>query len=161
MRDARAEKHGTKDDLFRFQLSALGYAAFAHLKRSRPRPRPDAVLLSMLAEPDVDARVAEALPWLVRHFENEINFEWLVRQAKLQNLQNRFGFVLALSGVQNATAITALNALDRVRLLEEATLGWNSMPPPMRQWMRNNRSDLAKHWNILTRIDQEGATDAA
>src|SRR5271157_1624292 len=45
-------------------LSALGYPGFAHVQPGRPKPGPDSLLLSILAEADVDSRVVEALPWL-------------------------------------------------------------------------------------------------
>ena len=149
------------DDLFRAQLSALEYPAFSHVARSRSKPEPEALLLSILAEAQVDARVADALPWLVRNYDSEMNFAWLVRQAKLRDLQNRLGFVLALSGVQTKAAAAAMGELERARLLEEATLCWDAMPQITRDWMRMNRSALAEHWNILTRMDQEGVPDAA
>jgi len=162
MREARrATGPESRNESFRSQLSALGYPAFAHLARSRPKPEPAMLLLAVLSSADVDARVVEALPWLIRCFGSEMNLNWLERQAKLKNLQNRLGFVLAFSGVRTKAAAAAVEELDRARLLGEATLGWDAMPQATRKWMRIHRSALAKHWNILTRIDQEGAADAA
>jgi transcriptional regulator with XRE-family HTH domain len=151
----------TSDDLFRAQLSALGYPGFAHVAKSRRRPRPDTLLMTVLAKPDADARVVEALPWLVATFESELDFSLIVRQAKLQNLQNRVGFVLGAAKVHTPEGLTALGELERSRLLQEATLCWDSMPGATREWMRANRSPLGEHWNILTRLRSEDVHDAA
>ena len=135
-------------DLFRAQLGRLGYPGFAHVTPTRRKPCPDVLLLSVLAQPDADARVVDALPWLVRQYASQMDFRWLVRQAKLQDLQNRLGFVLQMAGLPVAEPRTpetgwALGELERARLLEEATLCWDAMPAATRQWMcaleRDNR----------------------
>src|SRR5258708_31189905 len=51
----------TSDDLFRAQLSGLGYPRFAHVEKSRRKPRPDAPLMAILTQPDADARMVEVL----------------------------------------------------------------------------------------------------
>jgi hypothetical protein len=56
---------------------------------------------------------------------------------------------------------TALHELERARLLQEATLCWDSMPTATRDWMRVNRSPLAQHWNILTKLQTEDVGNAA
>lgn len=86
---AGRDPRGSSDDLFRAQLSALGYPAFAHVAKVRTRTRPDNLLMAVLSKPDADARVVEALPWLVATFERLFGFGSMVRQAKLQNLHNR------------------------------------------------------------------------
>ncbi len=88
------------DDFFRAQLSSLGYPGFAQVEQSGARSRPDALLMAVLAQPDADARVVEALPWLVREFKDRFDFNSMVRQAKLQNLQNRLGFLLKVGGAE-------------------------------------------------------------
>jgi hypothetical protein len=149
------------EDLFRAQLSGLGYPGFVHVEKSRRKPRPDALLMAILAQPDVDARVAEALPWLVMAFEDQLDFGSMVRQAKLQNLQNRLGFLSQLAGVTTPDGLHAVRELERARLLREDTLCWDSMPAATREWMRANRSPLAEHWNVLTRLQAEDVHDAA
>lgn len=146
---------------WRAQLSALGYPGFAHVSPARPKPNPDSVLISILAGSDVDARVVDALPWLVRRFAGELDLGWLVRQAKLKNLQNRLGFVLQASRADRVELLNAIRELERARLMEEATLCWDSMPEPTREWIRANRTDLARHWNIATRLAAEDIGDAA
>ena len=151
----------TSDDRFRAQLSALGYSGFAHVAKSRPKPRAADFLMTVLARPDADARVVEALPWLVGAYQNQLDFAWLVHQAKLQNLQNRLGFLLQVAGVHTLEGRLAVRELERARLLQEDTLCWNSMPAATREWMRANRTPLAGHWNVLTRLRAEDVHNAA
>jgi transcriptional regulator with XRE-family HTH domain len=157
---AAASRTGVAADRAPAQLSALGYPGFAHVPPARPKPNPGALLLSILVQPDADSRVVEALPWLVRRFAGQLPLPSLVRQAKLQNLQNRLGFVLQTAGVQTPELSTTLHELERARLLQEATLCWDSMPAATRDWIRINRSPLAEHWNVLTTLQTEGAGDA-
>ena len=49
----------------------------------------DVLLVLVRAEPGADSRVVEALPWLIRQYASYLGLSWLVRQGKLQNLQNR------------------------------------------------------------------------
>lgn len=149
---AGMDRQESSDDRFRAQLSALGYPGFAHIAKSRTRPRPGNLLMTVLAKSDVDARVVEALPWLVATFESQFDFGAIVRQAKLQNLQNRLGFVLQVAAVETPDGLTAIRDLERARLLQEDTLCWDSMPEATRGWMRANRTPIAEHWNILTRL---------
>jgi hypothetical protein len=119
------------------------------------RPSPDILLLSVLAQPGADSRVVEALPWLVRRYAAQLDPAWLVRQAKLQNLQNRLGFVLQTAGVETPELTAAVRELERARLLQEATLCWDAMPAATRKWMRVNRPVLAAHWNVVTTLRPE------
>src|ERR1022692_2341414 len=83
---------------FRPQLSALGYPGFRHVGASRRRATPGSLLLQALRQPDLDARVCEALPWVARQYAADVDWEWLVRHAKLHDFQNRLGFLLELAG---------------------------------------------------------------
>lgn len=156
----KGEKHNS-DDLLLAQLSCLGYPGFAHVPKSRHKPRPDALLMAVLALPDADARVVESLPWLVKEFQDQLDYGSILRQAKLQNLQNRLGFLLQVAAVETPAGLQALSELDRARLLREDTLCWDSMPAATREWMRANRNSLAAHWNVLTRLQAEDVPDAA
>lgn len=151
----------TSDDLFRAQLSGLGYPGLAHVEKCRRKPRADALLLAVLAQPNADARVVEALPWLVTAFNDQLDFSSVVRRAKLQNLQNRLGFLLQVAGVDTPGGLLAVRELDRARLLREDTLCWDSMPAATREWIRANRTPLAAYWNLLTRLQAEEVHDAA
>ena len=161
MKVARGQAEaGISDGRFRAQLSALGYSGFVHVAKSRPKPRAADFLMAVLARPDADARVVEALPWVVGSYQEHLDFSWLVRQAKLQNLQNRLGFLLQVAGVDTPEGLLAVRELERARLLQESTLCWDSMPAATREWMRANRSPLAEHWNVLTRLRAEDSHNA-
>ena len=153
--------HDSLDDRFREQLSALGYPPFGHVPAARPKPLPEAFLISVLTQPDVTARVVEALPWVIRTYAAEMNFPWLVQQAKLRNLRNQLGFLLRVSSSNDSELTAAADALEKARLLEEATLCWDSMPLATRKWLSKHRSSLAKHWNLVTMLQQEQSQHAA
>jgi hypothetical protein len=90
-----------------------------------------------------------------------MDLSWLVQQAKLRDLQNRLGFLLQLAKGDTPELSAALHELERARLLQEATLCWESMPTATREWMRANRSSLAEHWNVLTKVDADDVNNAA
>jgi transcriptional regulator with XRE-family HTH domain len=139
------------------QLSGLGYPGFAHL---RPRmANPAAVILQALLIKDLEVRLAEALPWVLLTYP-DLDWSWLVRHAKVQDVQNRLGFLVAVAKNLAATradlqsALEQLTAveqqLERARLVREDTLCRESMPAAERRWLHTNRSPLARHWNLLT-----------
>ena len=154
------KKGAPLDDQFRAQLSALAYPGFAHVRPAKPKPHTEVLLVSVLSRANADARVVEALPWLLRRYADQLDLPGLVRQAKLLNLQNRLGFLLQASGVQWPEFSTAVAELERARLLQEDTLCWDSMPVATREWMRDNRSALAAHWNVVTTLVPESLSDA-
>ncbi len=139
-------------------LSSLGYPAFAYLRAGRPQRNPAEVLLSALAMNNCEARLVEALPWLLLEFD--LDCGWLVRQARLHNLQNRLGFVVSLARRvaeqvpgyrERAEALRLLEAeLERSRLVAEDTLCDASLGPAHRRWLSENRPPEAAHWNLLT-----------
>jgi hypothetical protein len=45
--------------------------------------------------------------------------------------------------------------LDRSRLVKEDTLCHDSLTEAERSWLRVNRSETAKHWNLLTDMKAE------
>ena len=81
-------------------------------------------------------------------------------QAKLKDVQNRLGFLvaltseLAISRGKFRSALEPLLAievkLEHSRLAREYTLCRESMPAAERHWLASNRSPLAQHWNLLT-----------
>ncbi len=155
--DSLAERRGP-DELAR-DLAALGYPGFAYLRPHRWNAKnPTEVLLAALAKDDLESRLVEALPWLVLHYSS-LDKNWLVREAKLHDLQNRLGFVVSLArglaeraGAEDkAGALNELEAeLERSRLAREDTLCKASLPEAERQWLRQNQPDEAKRWNVLT-----------
>ena len=45
--------------------------------------------------------------------------------------------------------------LERSRLVREETLCHDSLTQSERRWLQSNRSDEAKHWNLLTDLSPE------
>jgi transcriptional regulator with XRE-family HTH domain len=140
-------------------LAALGYPGFAHLTPRRWTPRnPARVLLDTVEQDEVEARVVEALPWLVLRYW-PLDQAWLVREAKLRDLQNRLGFVVTLTrrlaerqgDSDTAAALTHLEAqLERSRLAREEPFCRASMPEAELRWLADHRSADARRWNLLT-----------
>jgi transcriptional regulator with XRE-family HTH domain len=141
------------------QLSALGYPGFAYMRSGWTR-NPAEVLLRALAQHQLEARVAEALPWLLLQY-SDMDREWLVREARLHNLSNRLGFFVALarraaerSGRNNSAQYHELGlleaALRKSRLADDDTFGEGSVSQSQREWLKQNRLPEAEYWNLLT-----------
>lgn len=144
-------------DAVRNELAALGYPGFSYLHR-KPNRNPAEVLFSALNEPDLDARVAEGLPWLTFTYA-DMDWAWLVRHAKVHDRQNRLGFTVTLAqelAVQAndvkraATLQSHLPALKRSMLAREDTFCHDSLTETERKWLRQNRPPAAQQWNLLT-----------
>ena len=112
-------------------------------------------------QPDLDTRVVEALPWLASVY-SDMDWEWLTRQAKLNDRQNRLGFAVALAAelankaddpVRSQRLAEHRAELDRSRLVREDTLCHDSMTESERKWLKRNRPPEARHWNLLTDLD--------
>lgn len=150
-------------------LAGLGYPGFEHL-RSGSRANPAAVVLEALLQPDLEVRLSEALPWVLLNHP-KLDWQWLVDHAKLHDVQNRLGFVVAVARAvaarherfsdAEATLAVAEQQLERSRLAREDTLGRESMPPAERSWLAENRSPAARHWNMLTSLTHEQLPYAA
>jgi DNA-binding XRE family transcriptional regulator len=143
-------------------LGSLGYPGFAYLKRGT-HWHPAQVVLSGLQQSNLEARLAEALPWVVLHYPT-LNWTWLVEHAKLNNVQNRLGFVLTLARALAERARDSATAsklrgveeqLERARLVREDTLGREAMTTAERRWLHDRRSPEATHWNLLTDLSAE------
>jgi transcriptional regulator with XRE-family HTH domain len=140
------------------ELATLGYEPLAYLGRRAPA-NPADVLLSAVRQNDLESRLTEALPWVVFTYP-KLNWDWLVERAKLQDAQNRLGFVLTLARQlteeRNPSAVETLrkqeNRLERSRLATEGTLCQDSMSQAERRWLRDNRPPEAAHWNLLTNL---------
>lgn len=155
------------DDALASDLAALGYPGLSYLKARRKR-NPAEVMLSALSANNLDSRLAEALPWvLLKH--PDLNWEWLVRAAKVNDLQNKLGFVTSVARrlaekLGNHESVSLLreqeSVLERSRLVREETLCHDSLTQSERRWLRSNRSDEAKHWNLLTDLSPEHLSNA-
>ena len=138
-------------------LASLGYPGFRQL-RGALRKNPAVVLLAAIVASEVEVRVIEALPWLAVEY-SDLNWEWLIREAKLRDVQNRLGFVVTLARQVaekwgDASAASRLReveeVLDRARLVREDTLCQASLSEAERRWLRRTRPVEASHWNLLT-----------
>lgn len=139
------------------QLAGLGYPPFAHLVPLKANPA--ALVLDALVQQDLEVRLTEALPWVLLTY-TDLDWSWLIRQAKQLDVQNRLGFLVALAkGIATARPqfLAALQPLSIVeeqlewlRLAREDTLARQSMPEAERRWLAANRSAIAAHWNLLT-----------
>lgn len=156
---ARLDAKPVTDDQLASDLATLGYLGFSHLKRSR-RKNPADVLLSALNAPKRDARLVEALPWVVLAYPD---LEWneLVRTAKMYDLQNRLGFVVSVArGLAEARGEKEKAAEFERResklkpsvLAREDTLCNETMTNAERRWLTTNRSKAAKEWRVLTSL---------
>lgn len=153
-----AAKPAGADTLAR-DLAALGYPGFAHLSQKRRRAKnPAELLLAALAQNSLAARLVEALPWLVLRYW-PLDEEWLVREAKVRDLQNRLGFVVTLARrlaeradePDKARALRALETrLERSRLARQEPLGKAALREPERRWLLKRRPADARRWNLLT-----------
>jgi transcriptional regulator with XRE-family HTH domain len=153
---------GRPDDL-QNQLASLGYPGFEHV-RARQTSNPAEVVLSAIVQRDIDTRIVEALPWVLKSYP-DLNWEWLRDRAKLQNAQNRLGYLVHLArktagaSPQRGSAVDVLsgweNQLEEARLASEGTLCRESMPEPERRWLRTNRPPAAAHWSLLTSVTAE------
>jgi transcriptional regulator with XRE-family HTH domain len=157
--DVEPRSPRTKAPALAADLAVLGYPGFAHLRPGRLTPRnPAQVLLEAMERDDLEARVVEALPWLVLKYW-PLDQTWLVREAKLRDLQNRLGFVVTLArGLaqrhgddDKAADLARLEAqLERSRLAREEPLCRASLPEAELHWLVDHRSADARRWNLLT-----------
>ncbi len=138
-------------------LASLGYPGFRQLAGA-PAHHPATILLAAIASSNVEIRVVEALSWLAAEY-NDLDWEWLIREAKVRDLQNRLGFVVTLARVVtrkrgDRAAAERLHEveeiLERARLVREDTLCQASLSDAERRWLRKTRPAEAGHWNLLT-----------
>lgn len=144
-------------------LAALGYPGFSYL-HSRRKRNPAEVLLLALAQENLEARLVEALPWVVLEY-SDLDWEWLFQRAKQHNLQNRLGYVLHLARRwaeaspehQSKASLFAEreSALEQARLAREDTLCHESLSEAEKAWLRQGRPVAAQHWNLLTDLTAE------
>lgn len=142
-------------------LAALGYPGFPPREGAAPR-NPAALIVSILKPRQVAPAVMAAVPWVLLRYP-EIDTRWLVDQARLNNLQNRLGFLTGLAyeiadarrasgGVDEShvrTLASLRGELEESRLAKEDTLA-RVLTPAERQFFEEHRSAHARHWNLLT-----------
>ena len=141
-------------------LDGLGYPGFGYLRKHRSKRNPSELLLTALAQDHLEARLFEALPWLVLKYW-DMDTDWLVQQAKLHDLQNRLGFVVSLArsagrraGFTNPQSDAALERLEttlkRSLLAREDSLGETKTSDAEHKWLKRHRPKEARDWNVLS-----------
>lgn len=144
-------------------LAKLGYPGFAYVRTSVRSKNPAQVLLAALAQESLEARVAEALPWLLLRYWR-MDLRWLVVEAKKFDLQNRLGFVASLarrlseqtSEAERTRALAQLESvLDRSRLARQDYFYRPPRNDRERQWLEQNRPEAAQRWNLLSDLRPE------
>ena len=144
------------------QLAAYRYPGYSHVKASELK-NPVEVLVSALGADNLEARLVEALPWLLLQFPD---MEWknLVDAAKLNDLQNRLGFLTSLASKlaersgdteKAAEFKRRLDELEKSRLVKEDTLCRQNMTGAEKRWILQNRSTEAEHWNIISDLSAD------
>jgi hypothetical protein len=144
-------------------LAALGYPGLSYLKPQRATRTPAELLLAALAQENLDSRLVEALPWLVWEY-SDLDWQWLIRTAQTNRLQNRLGFVISVArrlaeqqgeAAKASKLVPAEAQLDASRLLQEDTLCHASLTQAERNWLRQHRPQPAQHWRLLTDLTAE------
>jgi hypothetical protein len=145
-------------------LARLGYPGLAWRRKPGALRNPLELLLNALSVDDLDARLTEALPWLLLKFTG-YDTQDLVARAKQLDAQNRLGFTAALArqvaernpeyGNRRDDLLHLEQQLERSRLAREDTYGRKEKSDRMRAWLRANRSPEAEHWNLLTDLKPE------
>ncbi len=148
-------------------LGRVGYPGFAYLRGGHVL-NPAEVLVGTLKAENLDARLVEALPWVLAAYP-DLDWAWLVREAKLNDLQNRLGLVvtvareLAERRADSRTAETLSHwerVLERSRLQREEAFR-ESLTDAEREWLRANRSPEAARWNVLSTLADKTVPDAS
>lgn len=146
-------------------LGALGHPGFAHVA-GRTALNPAELLLRTLRSQSLEARVLEALVWVVRRHAS-LDWDWLMPKARQHDLQNRLGFVLSLArGLAERAGDGATAAGLRVQeerlepsvLRREDDLGC-ALPASERRWLLEHRPPEAVRWNVLSNLTPEVLAD--
>jgi len=148
-------------DFLAHELASLGYPGFAHLRKRAKKANPADFLLTALTQRNLEARVAEGLPWLVWRYP-DMDFGWLLSQARMRLLQNRLGFTVTLARL--ASGNNALQAPEQALAeskLEKEDSFCKDLNEAERRWLRTNSSAEAKQWNLLSDLRPETVRHAA
>lgn len=148
-------------------LGRLGYPGFAHLGRVQME-NPGETLLRVLISDKPEARSVEGLAWLLLTFRN-LDWKWIVTQAKVNDAQNRLGYVVTLArelAVRKGDRVAAKTlrhweeSLERSKLAREDAFGGSSLTEAERRWLRDHKSPEAAKWNMLASTAAEHLTNA-
>lgn len=147
-------------------LGTLGYSGFRYLG-GRQLLNPAELMVRVLRSKSVEARVVEALPWVLERYP-DLDWAWLMREAKADELQNRLGFLVTLARQRAESRGDSPTAeklavreheLAHSRLQREDTFR-SSMTDAERRWLREHRPTEAAYWNMLTNLTTGPLADA-
>lgn len=154
--------HPAKNNELVRALAALNYSGYSHVKPSRLK-NPVQVLFEALSSNNLEARLVEALPWVLFNF-SDMQWEKLVEAVKVKDLQNRLGFLTTLarkvaekSGNSEKYKLLKKREeeLEKSRLVKQDLLCRENMTESEKRWLMANRPPEAEHWNILTNLSVE------
>jgi transcriptional regulator with XRE-family HTH domain len=131
------------------ELASFGYPGFAHLRKTK-KANPAEFLLTALGQRNLEARVAEGLPWLVLRYP-DMPLDWLVQEARARVLQNRLGFVVTLG--RRAARRDDLQPLEQTLAdskLEKEDSFCKELKEGERRWLREHSSEEARQWHLLS-----------
>jgi hypothetical protein len=100
------------------------------------------------------------VPWVLSTYP-DLDWDWLRDHSKLNNAQNRLGYLVWLAyQTSDQTAPAGVlsrwkTELEEARLASEGTLCRDSMPEREKTWLRKNRPEAAVHWNLLTSLSAD------
>lgn len=151
------------------ELAALGYPGFAYMQKNRKR-NPVEVLVAALRQDNLEARLAEALPWVLLNYV--LDWKWLTDQVRLHNLQNKLGFLVTVARMKleekgelqsrrYRNLCSVEEELQSSRLVQEDAFGEATLTAREREWLRENRPASAAHWNLLSDLSPEHLTYVA
>jgi transcriptional regulator with XRE-family HTH domain len=145
-------------------MGSLGYPGYAYLRPHLTKRNPGEVLLTALAQNNLESRLVEALPWLLLRYW-EMDLGWVVEQAKKFDLQNRLGFVVSVARkvsekdrqneLRTQTLANLESMLNQSRLAREDDFPKPTRNQSERQWLMQNRPEEARHWNLVTDLQPE------
>jgi transcriptional regulator with XRE-family HTH domain len=143
-------------------LSALGYPGFSYLKATRSK-NPAETVLSALTLKNLNSRLTEALPWVLFKYP-DLDWQWLVKGAQANLLQNKLGFLTNLArrvaerkGDHSTAALLKEKelSLEQTLLFEERPLSQGSLKNAERRWLETNRPAEARQWRVLSDLRPE------
>lgn len=142
-------------------LADAGYPGFSHLKSSRLKS-PMEVLISAFQAERLEARIVEALPWLILEISEE-DWDKAARAAIKEDRQNHLGFITSLAR-QAAEKRGELEKTARLKEREDELAGWRlpkedgfcpDLTKTEKEWIRQNRSPEAQYWRVLSDLTVE------
>jgi hypothetical protein len=140
------------DDELAKALGSLGYLGFAYLG-SGERVDPAALLLDAIDRDDLDSRVREGLPWVVRAFSG-LNWDWLTAESERRLRQNRLGFIVDLAALSSRhlavheKLIAVAERIAEIRRDEWDTVCGKSMTKVERTRLHSQAFPIAARWPI-------------